>query len=123
MESISDTWDCGKCTRTVSGTGKFFWYLCGDLVVRFRCPDCKKRRDRKLTAEELSQLETSSASGSAANAREDLAVQLKMKRMSGKQQRANRKSLRKYRRQFLRELKRNNHLAEIAREEGDWRTS
>lgn len=96
---ITDVWDCTRCKQSVSANGKNFWLIRGDMMLRFRCTKCRKRRDRQPTEKE----------------RELIAG-------AWWSRRANRKEMASFKRQFLAELKNVDHLAEIARREGNWRS-
>lgn len=124
MRMITDIWECTKCKKTVTASGQSFWLIRGDMMLRFRCTNCKARRDREPTEEER---EVIAAGLTARDKRPRLLAKTLAQRVRGKvgamrTRRANCRELHGFERQFLSELERSENLSEIARQEGNWRS-
>lgn len=121
---ITDIWHCTKCKKTVTASGKSFWLIRGDMMLRFRCTNCKARRHREPTDEEREVI----AAGVTSKGKRSrlptktLSRHIKVKVGAMRIRRANRRDLRRFETRFLAELERTENLSEVARQEGSWRS-
>ncbi len=121
---ITDIWDCTKCNKTVTASGKSFWLIRGEMMLRFRCTNCKARRDREPTEGEREEI---AAGVTSKNKRPRLPAKTLIQHIRGKvvarrTRHANRRELHGFEKRFLAELERSENLSEIARQEGNWRS-
>ncbi len=122
---ITDIWDCTKCKKTVTASGKSFWLIRGDMMLRFRCTNCKARRDREPTEEEREVIAddvTSKGTRSRVPAK-TLVQHIRLKVGAKRTRRANRREMRVFGRTFLVQLAASDELSEVVRSEGGWRSN
>ncbi len=121
---ITDIWDCTKCKKTVTASGKSFWLIRGDMMLRFRCTNCKARRDREPTDEEREVIAADVTSkGKRPRLPTKTLAHIKRKVGAMRIRRANRRELRVFERKFLAQLALRDELSEVVREEGGWRSN
>lgn len=121
---ITDIWDCTKCKQTVTARGKSFWLIRGDMMLRFRCTNCKARRDREPTEEEREVIAAGVTSkGMRPRLPTKTLAHIKGEVGAMRIRRANRRDLRVFERKFLAQLAVLDELSEVVRNEGGWRSN